>query len=306
MIAAPAGAFGPVLGVEHTRPDFDVPAGACDCHVHVFGPYDLFPLSPGRPYTPEEAPLAELIAHQRALGLERVVIVQPSPYGTDNSCMLDALHRLGSRARGVAVVDAAAPHTVLRELHEVGVRGLRVNLGTAGVEDPKIACKHIEQAAEQAAPFGWHIQVYMEISLVAALHDTIRDLPIPIVFDHFAGAKAAEGPGQPDLTALLSLMRQGKAYVKLSAPRRISKLPDHRDAGEIARVLIDANPERVLWGSDWPHPGTWPGIPRNPDILERLHPDDDGLALNRLRSWAGSADTMRRILVENPARLYGF
>lgn len=295
-----------VLGVEHTRPDFDVPAGACDCHVHVFGPYDRFPLSPDRRYMPGPAPLADLLAHQQTLGLDRVVIVQPSAYSMDNSCMLDALHHLGDKARGVAVVDAGASETTLRDLHEAGIRGLRVNLETVGVTDPLVARRHLEETAAQAVPFGWHVQVYVDLGVIAALHDVIRDLPVPIVFDHFARARAEQGPDQPDLAALLSLMRSGKAYVKLSAPRRISDMPDHADAGEIAKALARANPERILWGSDWPHPGARPGIARDSNRLEPFHPDDDGLALNRLNSWMGSADLTRRVLVENPARLYGF
>ncbi|MEZ0167302.1 amidohydrolase family protein [Microvirga sp. TS319] len=306
MSVLPDGATGPVLGVEHTRPDFEVPAGACDCHVHVFGPYDRFPLSPDRLYMPGPALLTELIAHQQALGLDRIVIVQPSPYGTDNSCMLDALHHLGSKARGVAVIDAGASKETLRGLHEAGIRGLRINLETAGVTDPLAARRHLEETAARAAPFGWHIQIYADLGIVAALHDVISGLPVPIVFDHFARIKGVKGPDQPNLAALLSLMHSGKAYVKLSAPRRISDLPGHADAGEIANILARVNPERLLWGSDWPHPGTRPGIARDPNRMEPFHPDDDGFALNRLNAWMGSVDLMRQVLVENPARLYGF
>ncbi|MCG7391609.1 amidohydrolase family protein [Microvirga sp. ACRRW] len=295
-----------VLDVEHSPLDFGMPAGACDCHVHVFGPYERFPLSPHRVYMPGPAPIEDLIAHQNALGLERVVIVQPSIYGTDNSCMLHALRRLGSQARGIAVVDSGMPEPTLRELHEAGVRGLRVNLETAGVADPEAIAQHIEASAAQAAPFGWHLQVYTDLDIIATLHDRIQALPVPVVFDHFAKARAEKGQHQTGLPALLSLMRSGKAYVKLSAPRRISARPDHADAGEIARTLLKANPERLLWGSDWPHPGAWPGIPRDPNRIEPLHPDDDGLALNRLNTWMGDAALMRQILVDNPARLYGF
>jgi predicted TIM-barrel fold metal-dependent hydrolase len=255
---------------------------------------------------PGPAPLAGLIAHQQALGLERVVIVQPSVYGTDNSCMLDALYRLGPRARGIAVVDANVSHDALRQMHEAGVCGIRLNLETAGVTDLHTARRRIEEAAAQAAPFGWHIQIYAGLSVIAALHDVIRDLPVMVVFDHFARVKAVGGPDQPEFAALLSLVRMGKAYVKLSAPRRISDLPDHRDASAIAGAFLKANPERLLWGSDWPHPGTRPGCARDPEQIEPFYPDDDGLALNRLNSWMGSADLTRQVLVENPARLYGF
>jgi predicted TIM-barrel fold metal-dependent hydrolase len=301
-----AAAVGRVLETEHSPLGFEVPAGACDCHAHVFGPYDRFPLSPDRSYMPGPAPLAGLIVHQQALGLERVVIVQPSVYGTDNSCMLDALHRLGPGTRGIAVVHANASHDALRQMHEAGVRGLRLNLETAGVADPHTVRRYIEETAAQAATFGWHIQIYAGLSVIAALHDVIRDLPVMVVFDHFARVKAVGGPDQPEFAAVLSLMRIGKAYVKLSAPRRISNFPDHRDVGAIAGAFLRANPERVLWGSDWPHPGARPGGARDPDQIEPFYPDDDGLALNRLNSWMGSADVTRQVLVENPARLYGF
>jgi predicted TIM-barrel fold metal-dependent hydrolase len=301
-----AAAVGRVLGIDHSPLDFEIPAGACDCHVHVFGPYDRFPLSPDRSYMPGPAPLAGLIAHQQALGLERVVVVQPSVYGIDNSCMLDALHRLGARARGVAVVDEKASHEALRQLHEAGVRGIRLNLETAGLTDPHTACRRIQEAAAQAAPFGWHIQIYADLSVIAALQDVVRELPVGVVFDHFARVKAVRGQDKPEFAALLSLVHTGKAYVKLSAPRRISDLPDHRDAGAIAGAFLKANPERLLWGSDWPHPGARPGGARDPDHIEPFYPDDDGLALNRLNSWMGSADVTRQVLVENPARLYGF
>ena len=304
--SAVAAAVGRALETEHRPLDFEVPAGACDCHVHVFGPYDRFPLSPDRLYMPGPAPLAGLIAHQQALGLERVVIVQPSVYGTDNSCMLDALYRFGPRTRGIAVVDANISHNALRQLHEAGVCGIRLNLETAGVTDLHTARRRIQKVAAQAAPYGWHIQIYADISVIAALQDVIRDLPVTVVFDHFARVKARRGPDQPEFAPLLSLVHLGKAYVKLSAPRRISDLPDYRDVGAIAGALLQANPERLLWGSDWPHPGARPGSARDPDHIEPFYPDDDGLVLNRLNSWMGSADVMRQILVENPARLYGF
>ncbi|HST95138.1 MAG TPA: amidohydrolase family protein [Microvirga sp.] len=289
-----------VLGVAHTRPGFDVPAGASDCHVHVFGPFDRFPLFPGRLYTPGQAALPDLLTRQRALGLDRVVVVQPSPYGADNSCMIDALRRLGPRARGVAVVEPSAPARTLSGLNEAGVRGIRINLETGGVTDPEVARSRLAEAAEQAAPLGWHIQLYADLAVIASLHDAVCDLPVPIVLDHFAKARAALGPNQPGLDSVLSLMRRGKAYVKLSAPRRISDRADCRDAGVIAQTLIRAHPAQILWGSDWPHPDA------GRSHADPFHPDDDGLALNRLHAWAGSAGLTRRILVDNPARLYGF
>ncbi len=295
-----------VLGVAHTAPDFDVPPGACDCHTHVFGPADRFPFDPARVYTPGDAPVEALLAHQARLRLDRVVVVQPSPYGTDNSCTLEALRRMGpARARGVAVIGPGTSEAELARLNEGGFRGARVNLETVGEADPARSAEALLGTARRIALFGWHVQLYARLSVIAALHDRLMDLPVPLVVDHFGRATAALGPAQPGFEALLSLVRAGRAYVKLSAVHRISDEEGHEDAVPIARALIEANPDRMLWGSDWPHPGGH-GAARRPDRIEPFRPEDDGRALNRLARWAGTADRLRRILVDNPARLYGF
>jgi predicted TIM-barrel fold metal-dependent hydrolase len=294
-----------ILGVEHTPVRFEVPKGACDCHTHVFGPASRFPWSADRVYTPPDASVEELDALHRSLGIDRVVVVHPSPYGTDNACSLDAIRRMGERARGVAVIDVAVPDAALREMHEIGIRGVRLNLETGGIRDPAIARARLEAAAERVAPLGWHVQTFTSLHVIEALHDTILSLATTLVIDHFGRAEAAKGVGQPGFDALLSLVRRGKAYVKLSASYRISSREDRADVVLLARALIEANPERMLWGTDWPHPGG--GHRRiGRDEIEPFHKEDDGAALNRLADWAGDASTLRRILVDNPARLYGF
>jgi predicted TIM-barrel fold metal-dependent hydrolase len=250
---------------------------------------------------PADAVFEALAAHQRVLGLDRVVIVQPSPYGTDNACTLDAVARLGHAARAVAVVPPALPLDALRALHGQGVRGIRVNLETAGVDDPAKAGAMLRAAAAQVAPLGWHVQTYTNMGVIGALHGLMADLPVPLVIDHFGRAMAADGVGQTGFDALLDLVQSGRAYVKVSAAHRIADEPE--DAGPIARALIAANPARIVWGSDWPHPG---GVRRDVAEIEPFNPVDDGAALNRLRRWAGDAATLRAILVDNPARLYGF
>lgn len=295
-----------ILGVGHTTPAVALPAGACDCHVHVFGPVEKFPFAPNRVFTPGPAPLEELIALQRALGLERVVIVQASSYGTDNRCALHALRRLGGRARGVAVIDASPSDATLEEMHKAGMRGVRVNLETFGVHDPVAARELLTQTAARVAPLGWHVQVFTNLSVIDALREAIQSLPIPLVVDHFGRVDAAKGISQQGFAALVALVKSGRVYVKLSAPYRISAQPDYADAAAIARALIEANPDRMLWGSDWPHPGGSPGVARRPDLIEPFLAEDDGAALNRLRSWTSDAAQLRRILCENPARLYGF
>ena len=297
-----------VLGVTHTRPAFAVPPGACDCHVHIFAPPEKYPFIPGRTYMPDEARARDLAGLQDALGLARVVIIQASPQGTDNRCLLGAiadLQAMGRQARGVAVIKPDAPRSLLRELHEGGVRGLRVNLQSFGLNDPQSAAAQLQATAAQAASMGWHVQVYTNLAMVAALRETIAGLPVPLVVDHFGLASAAGGRGQAGFDALLTLAASGKVYVKLSAPYRITSKPDGSDGETIVRPLIDANPERMLWGTDWPHTGAWPGVPRRIDTPEPFHPIDDGQQLNLLGAWASAAE-LQRILVDNPAKLYGF
>jgi len=289
-----------------TAVSFTVPPGACDCHVHVFGSAAEFPFAARRGYTPPPAGADELLALQEALHLARVVIVQPSVYGSDNACTVDGMRRLGERARGVAVIDAATSNAALDEMHRAGIRGVRVNLATAGESDPGAARRNLGEAVARVAPFGWHVQVYTELSVVAALHDEVPRLGVPIVFDHFGGAAAKGGVEQPGFDALLSLVAAGHAYVKVSGAYRSSdEAPAYADVAPLARALIAANPERILWGTDWPHPhAARPGAAL--DEIAPFYDIDDGLALNQLPQWAPSAALRRKILSENAARLYDF
>jgi predicted TIM-barrel fold metal-dependent hydrolase len=285
---------------------FKVPEGACDCHVHVFGAAAEFPFAASRGYTPPPATPEELLKLQTALSLSRVVIVQPSVYGADNSCTIEGMKRLGGRARGIAVIDAKTTDVALNEMHVAGIRGVRVNLETAGQTDPARSRRNLAAAVRRIAPLGWHVQVYTRLSVVEALHDDVMKLEVPIVFDHFGGAQAAGGVEQPGFAALLALVRSGKAYVKVSGHYRSStKAPAYDDVAPLARALIAANPDRIVWGTDWPHPHhALPGKELS-DITPAFD-IDDGLALNQLPRWAPTAATRRKILVDNPARLYDF
>jgi predicted TIM-barrel fold metal-dependent hydrolase len=293
-------------GAVHEPLNFAMPALACDCHTHVFGPVEKFPLAADRQYSPGDASVAELLALQAHLGLERVVIVHPSPYGADNACTVDALRQLGGRARGVAVIDANTSDADLQAMHEAGVRGVRLNLETTGVHDPELASRQLRWASARVAPLGWHLQMYTQLSVLASLKDSIEELTNPLVVDHFCSAPAALGVEQPGFDILLSLVRAGKVWVKLSAPHRISKLPDCEDVRPLVQALISANPDRMLWGSDWPHPGAKPGRPRRVDEIETFNPINDGRALNRLNEWVGDAATLHKMLVTNPQTLYDF
>ncbi len=244
---------------------------------------------------------------QNALSLSRVVIVQPSVYGADNSCTLDGMRRLGpERARGVAVIDPKTTDAALQEMHAAGIRGVRVNLETAGQTDPALSRRNLAAAAKRVAPLGWHVQVYTRLSVVEALHDDVMKLDVPIVFDHFGGAQAADGTEQPGFAALVALVQAGKAYVKVSGHYRSStRAPAFADVAPLARALIAANSDRIVWGTDWPHPHhAEPGKELNE--ITPAFDIDDGLALAQLSRWAPTAATRRKILVDNPARLYDF
>lgn len=296
-----------IHGVTHTPVNFDVPRNACDCHVHVFGPDVRFPFSPQRAYTPGPASIDELKALHSGLHIGRVVVVHPSPYGADNAVTLDALRVLGVHARGVAVIDETITDAALAEMHAVGVRGVRVNLESAGQSDPAVAKRQLQWAAQRVAPLGWHVQTFARLSVIAALHDAIIALPAPLVIDHFGKADAGLGPDQPGLDTIYALLAAGKAYVKVSGAYRISQAPDYVDAAPIARAMIAANPDRIVWGTDWPHPGGGHGrMTRDLVTIEPFQPIDDGAALNRLNEWCASRAELEKILVENPARLYGF
>lgn len=296
-----------IHGVTHAKLDFEVPAGACDCHVHVFGPVEKFPYAASRAYTPPDASVENLLKLQHALNMDRVVIVHPSPYGADNRASLDGAAQLGlSRARVVAVIDPASiTDAELEKMHLEGVRGVRVNLESAGVHDPAAAAKQLKAASERVADMKWHTQIYTTLDMIQALAPVMKTLPTPVVIDHMARAEAAKGVQQPGFAELLELVRSGKAWVKLSAPHRIGPTPDDANTAAIAHALIDANIERMVWGTDWPHPGGSRRV-RKEDI-EPYNPIDDGRALNRFAGWlGGDAKKIKRVLVDNPALLYDY
>ena len=285
-----------------TPVDFEVPRGACDCHVHVFDP-GRFPYEGGRRYTPPAAAIEDLRDLQAGLHLDRVVVVQPSVYGVDNSCTINAVRELGARACAVAVIDQSFSTAKLDALARAGVRGVRMNLETVGKSDPAAARRVLRETADQLAGRDWHIQLYTRLSVIAALKDDLAGLPFPVVVDHLGGAKAALGPGQGGFGDLLALVKSGRVYVKISGAYRVSdRTPEFPDVAELARALVSANPERVVWGSDWPHPGR--GV--NPTALAPPYPIDDGRVLNLLPKWVPEPALRKKILVDNPARLYGF
>jgi predicted TIM-barrel fold metal-dependent hydrolase len=316
MASAAAGAaallnpLGPIAFASASQPstpvNFDVPKGACDCHTHIFGDPKRFPWAAGRVYTPEQASIAEMRSLHKALHTARVVIVNPSVYGTDNSCTLDAIKSLGPGARGIATIGDKISDADLDEMHKGGIRGIRINLETAGQFDPALAKQRLARAIERAkSRQGWHVELYTRLSVIEAVKDQVAASPVAISFDHFGGVQAELGLQQPGFDTLLSLVKSGKAYVKISAPYRSSKQsPNFANLAPLAHALISANPQRINWGTDWPHPAQVPGKPV--DEITPLYQIDDGRDLNLVAQWVPDVATRKTILVDNPAKLYGY
>lgn len=275
-----------------------LPAGSCDSHAHLFGPAAHYPYHPDRNYTPPDASRESYLHLLRTLGFQRAVLVQPSVYGTDNSRMVDALalaqdDPAGIDWRGVAVLDTQTSDAELERLHALGVRGVRMNLVFRGGIDTDTATA----LAERIAPLGWHLQFLVDISQFDNFAGFASRLPVPSVVDHMGHLPAALGPSHPAFADLLALLREGRTWVKLSGPNRLTagKLPPFHDVDPLAAALIDAAPQRLVFGTDWPHVQLPTPMPNDGDLMDEFYrwiDNDDGLA--------------ERILVANPAELYGF
>ena len=279
-------------------------AGATDCHVHIIGPQAKYPMVPNRPYTPPEATVAQLQAWHARQGITRSVLVQPSFYGTDNSCMLDALAQLGNNARGVAVVALNTPDSVLHDMDAKGVRGVRINLESAGNRDPKSAAQLLLAYGKKVAPLNWHVQIYTVAPVISKLVNAILDMPVPVVIDHFGMPGGPQGIDYKGSQAIVDLAHAHKAYVKLSAPYRFSKMPMSDDVRRLAQTLIYSARDRMLWASDWPHTQQIPGRPVTE--VTPFSKFDDAAWLKFFNSWYPDETTRKMILVDNPAKLYRF
>jgi len=272
------------------KPQFELPAGACDAHCHVFGPADEFPYAPGRRYTPDDAPKETLAALHDFLGIERVVIVQASCHATDNRAMLDAIAVAPDRMGGVAVADDGFSTRDFETLHAGGVRGVRFNFvrHLGGAPDMDV----FRRVLERVQPLGWHVVLHMDAADIEALTPVIRKLTMPFVIDHMGRVESAKGVEQPAFNALLELARMDNGWIKLSGAERIS-FPPYSAAVPFARALLAASPDRCLWGTDFPHP--------NP-----THAADEADLIDLIPQFAPDPAARHKLLVENPARLYGF
>jgi predicted TIM-barrel fold metal-dependent hydrolase len=262
-------------------------------------------MSPQREYTPPEASLKDLQDHLSSLSLSRVVIIQASFYRTDNRCLLNGLAGLEGRARGIAVLPATIHDAELRSMMRQGVSGVRINLQTGNIQDPKAASTALSALAKRVESLGLHIQIYASLGVIAAVAKEIEKLPMPVVLDHFAMPRAELGVSQPGFDAVLALVKARKVYVKLSAPYRISnRAPDYPDVLPIAQALIAAGSSQMLWASDWPHTNSESG--KAPTEVSPFRRIDDAAVLKLFAKWVPDAEVRRKILVDNPARLYGF
>jgi len=273
-------------------PAMAFPTGACDSHAHVFGPQQRYRLLPKTHFVPHETPLSAYLRMLGTLGCERAVLVQPSVYGTDNALISEALASRSFDLRAVAVVAADVTDRELEAMHTLGFRGIRINTASATAG---LRLEDAARLAERIRPLGWHLQFYVDLRLMPEMEDALAKLQIDIVIDHFARIQVSEGIDAPPFKALLRLIARDNVWAKLMGPYFISDaLPHYPDVTPFARKVIAAAPDRVVWGSDWPHPSAREKMP------------DDGDLADMLGDWAPDAVQRRRILVENPKRLYGF
>jgi 2-pyrone-4,6-dicarboxylate lactonase len=275
------------------RPALRLPAGSCDSHCHVFGPAKVFPYAPDRTFTPVEAPVQRLMALHRFLGLERAVIVQSACYGADHSALLDALAMGGGRYRGVGLISPNTPPGYIAELHEAGVRGFRLNfLPHLG---PPLDREDIRGIVRLVADLGWHADIHVRWTDIARNAKLLLWFPMPVVVDHLARLDLARGPDADGADALLSLLDTGHVWVKTSGIDRVSLTgPPYADAAGFAGRLVARATERVLWGTDYPHPNITGPAP------------DDGLLVDQISVIAPRPEQRHRMLVTNPAEFFGF
>lgn len=283
------------------RPHTGLPPNSCDSHFHVFGPPEQFPFVATHEYTPPAAPLEHYLKMIAVIGVERAVVVQPSVHGLDNSATLDAIKTSRGKFRGVGRIDDKTTKEEIQRLHEGGIRGVRFNL----LDRPRgnVKLDVLDRCVEKAAEIGWSIDLHIDMKNLIAQEQRIRALPVPVVIDHIARVKPAEGLHQPGFQLLLELMKLRHVWVKVSGADKICNTQVHAYFGlpfvevvPYARAVIAAAPDRILWGTDWPHSNNFaPG-----------HTPNDGDLIDLLAAFAPDEQTRKKILVDNPAVLYGF
>ena len=276
---------------EPGRPRLKAPPGGCDTHMHIYE--DRFEPAPTATFRPPHSPVPDYLAMRRRIGIERTVVVQPSGYGADNACTLKAMAAMGPSARGVAVVEPGVGDAELQRLTDAGMRGIRYFMLPGGV----LPWESLETMAARVGNFGWHVQLQLDGRRLPEREKLLKRLSGTLVIDHNGKFLEPVPVDHPSFKCLLRLVENGRTWVKLSAPYETSKLgpPRYADVGALATALIKAAPERCVWATNWPHPS----------VPKETRPDDADL-LDLLLDWAPDEATRRKILVDNPARLYGF
>ncbi len=277
-------------------PTLRLPPLACDCHAHICGPSVTYPYYAKRVYTPPDALLPDYQSMLTTLGIERAVLVQPSVYGTDNTALLDALASAGPRYRGVAVVGDAVEEAELERMHRLGVRGVRCNVVDVPQEDKgRLPLDWLVRLARRIERFGWHLELLAHVDDFPDFDHAFADFTVPVVVGHLGYMKTDRGLEAPGYQALIRSMRSGRCWAKLTGPYRISGEPfPHPDVIPFVRARTDAAPDRVVWGTDWPH------------VMVKGRMPNDGDLCDLLSDWLPTPALRERVLVENPARLYGF
>lgn len=279
------------------KPKITLPANSCDSHAHIFGPASRYKYYEKRIYTPSDALLPEYEHLLATLGCSRGVLVQPSPYGRDNTVLLEALRNSKLDLRGIAVIGDEVGRTELESMHEAGVRGVRLNIVDTSENKGVMPLERMRALADKIAPLGWHIELLTHVNEFPNLDRLLGDFPVQFSFGHLGYVPTGLGTNDPGFQALLRLLADGRAWVKLTAPYRIATgdLP-HPDVTPFAHALLDRAPDRVVWGTDWPHgKAEWP-IPM----------PNDGDLTDLLADWVPDRTLLEKVLVANPARLYGF
>ena len=284
--------------LDPVPPKVQTPPGAWDTHAHVFGPSDRFPYGPDRSYTPPDAPLEKYLHMLDTLGFTYGGLVQGSAHGRDNSAMLDALARHPNRLRGVAVADETVPVAELHRWNDLGIRALRFNHFFRGGQlhyRGGVTLENARKLAPVMKDLGWHMQLWIDVKDLPDTIPALSEIGLPVVIDHMGRTDARAGTGTPGFQSLVRLVGEGGCWVKMSGAHRLStRAPDYPDARPFHEALVRANPDQLIWGTDWPHPRIEGDMPNAGHLLDLFN------------EWTPDAAVRKKILIDNPAKLYGF
>jgi predicted TIM-barrel fold metal-dependent hydrolase len=278
------------------RPLFKLPSGSIDCHAHICGPENLFPYSSNRIYTPHNALLTDYESLLSCLGVDRAVLVQPSIYGEDNSALIQAIQTNPEKFRGVAVVNEAISEIEIERLHSIGIRGVRCNIVDLADAKGVLPLTNLKKLAEKIAPWGWHIELLMHVNEFSDIATSFHNFPVQIVLGHLGYQSCQLGIHTKGFQGLLALMREGRAWVKFTAPYRISTFSQmpYDDVHLFAQTILENNPHQIVWGTDWPHVMVKHAMPNDADLCDLFF------------NWVADESLRELILIKNPERLYGF